>query len=208
MNCLQWNYGFIIELVYSFVYVLLSYGWCWAWFGPTCGHEEALCLNRLLRFLWWDIWIVWVLVMSFTEKSPTLSIWAHRTCPHGLTVENSLPLDNFGSSGLKVKLSETVWSFAGFFVRRLPAVCLWYLLVETDFCQNSQLITVFIILELIAFIVKQLVEMNENAPGWLFSLNAFPLTFLWCAAFASLISCLLRLYGSFACGWYFSKYKG
>lgn len=73
MNCLQWNYGFIIELVYSFVYVLLSYGWCWAWFGPTCGHEEALCLNRLLRFLWWDIRIVWVLIMSFTKKSDSLS---------------------------------------------------------------------------------------------------------------------------------------
>ena len=129
---------------------------------------------------------------------------------------NSRPLDNFGSSDLKVKLSETVWSFAGFFVRRLPAVCFWYLLVGTDFCQNSQLISVFIILQLIArglnswgsTGVKQLVAMNENAPGWLFSLNAFPLTFLWCAAFASLISCLLRLYGSFACGWYFSEWLG
>ena len=129
---------------------------------------------------------------------------------------NSKPLDNFGSSDLKVKLSETVWSFAGFFVRRLPAVCFWYLLVGTDFCQNSQLISVFIILQVIArglsswgsTGVKQLVAMNENAPGWLFSLNAFPLTFLWCAAFASLISCLLRLYGSFACGWYFSEWLG
>ena len=92
---------------------------------------------------------------------------------------NSRPLDNFGSSDLKVKLSETVWSFAGFFVRRLPAVCFWYLLVGTDFCQNSQLISVFIMFQLIATGLNwsQATGCNEWKRAWVivqfkcFSLN-------------------------------------
>ena len=177
--------GPLVGMKRPFVLIVFS-----VFFGGIYGSYE--CLS----------WVLQKKSDSFSPCTPDVLSWTHNFG----TVENSVPLDSFGSSGLKVKLSETVWSFADFFVRRLPAVCLWYLLVGTDFCQNSQLISVFIILQLIASTgVKQLVEMNENAPGWLFSLNAFPLTFLWCAAFASLISCLLRLYGSFACGWYFSK---